>query len=423
MKAVILAAGDGSRLRPLTLYRPKCMIPLAGKPILEHLLWVLKENEIEEILLIIGYRKELVQNYFRDGKEFGVKLHYVEQKKLYGTAHAMSLSEEYVSDEDFLMIYGDLLIDPSVVKSTLQKYSEKNVITLTLTTVEKPNRYGIVQTEKDQVTKIVEKPKSKKFGNLANVGVYVFSKKIFKAIPKTAKSQRKEIEITDTLNLLMKEGVPLASVTIEPGNWLDVGRPWDLLEANRRVLKQSHLENKGELEKGAYLKGPIGIGTGTKIRAGAYIEGPVWIGEGSDIGPNCYIRPFTSVGKGVRIGNACEIKNSLILNQTHIGHMSYVGDSIIGALCNFGAGTITSNLRFDNKTVKVKVKGNIVDSGVRKLGVIIGDNVKTGIGVRCMPGIKVDGDTWIGPSTTIYEDLPSGTIVSQKQELQFKRKS
>jgi bifunctional UDP-N-acetylglucosamine pyrophosphorylase/glucosamine-1-phosphate N-acetyltransferase len=423
MKAVILVAGDGSRLRPLTLYRPKCMIPLAGKPILEHLLWVLKENEIEEILLIIGYRKELVQNYFRDGKEFGVKLHYVEQKKLYGTAHAMSLSEEYVSDEDFLMIYGDLLIDPSVVKGTLQKYSEKNVITLTLTTVEKPNRYGIVQTEKDQVTKIVEKPKSKEFGNLANVGVYVFSKKIFKAIPKTAKSQRKEIEITDTLNLLIKEGVPLASVTIEPGNWLDVGRPWDLLEANRRVLKQSHLENKGELEKGAYLKGPIGIGTGTKIRAGAYIEGPVWIGEGSDIGPNCYIRPFTSVGKGVRIGNACEIKNSLILNQTHIGHMSYVGDSIIGALCNFGAGTITSNLRFDNKTVKVKVKGKVIDSGVRKLGVIIGDNVKTGIGVRFMPGIKVDGDTWIGPSTTIYEDLPSGTIVSQKQELQFKRKS
>jgi bifunctional UDP-N-acetylglucosamine pyrophosphorylase/glucosamine-1-phosphate N-acetyltransferase len=212
-------------------------------------------------------------------------------------------------------------------------------------------------------------------------------------------------------------------VEIEPKNWLDVGRPWDLLEANRRILKQTHLENKGEMEKGAYLKGSIGVGAGTKIRAGAYIEGPVWIGEGSDIGPNCYIRPFTSLGKGVRIGNACEIKNSLILNQTHIGHMSYIGDSIIGEMCNFGAGTITSNLRFDNRSIKVKVKGKIVDSGIRKLGVIIGDNVKTGIGVNFMPGIKVDGDTWIGPSTTIYEDLPSGIIVSHKQELQFKRKT
>ncbi|MCK5403282.1 NTP transferase domain-containing protein, partial [Candidatus Bathyarchaeota archaeon] len=357
MKAVILAAGEGSRLRPLTLYRPKCMIPLAGKPILEHLLLALKENGIEEILIIIGYRKELVRNYFRDGKDFGVKLSYIEQEKWYGTADAVSLSEEYVSDDDFLMLYGDLLIDASVVKITRQKYAEKGLITLTLTTVEEINRYGIVKIEKDQVLKIVEKPKSKEFGNLANVGVYIFSKKIFKAIQKTVKSQRKEFEITDTLNLLLKEGVSLASVEIEPRNWLDVGRPWDLLEANRRALKQAHLENKGELEKGAYLKGPVGVGTGTKIRSGAYIEGPVWIGEGSDIGPNCYIRPFTSLGKGVRIGNACEIKNSLILNQTHIGHMSYVGDSIVGEMCNFGAGTITSNLRFDDIAVKVKVKG------------------------------------------------------------------
>ena len=423
MKAVILAAGEGSRLRPLTLYRPKCMIPLAGKPILEHLLLALKENGIEEILIIIGYRKELVRNYFRDGKDFGVKLSYIEQEKWFGTADAVSLSEEYVSDDDFLMLYGDLLIDASVVKNTRQKYAEKGLITLTLTTVGEINRYGIVKIEKDQVLKIVEKPKSKEFGNLANVGVYIFSKKIFKAIQKTVKSQRKEFEITDTLNLLLKEGVSLASVEIEPRNWLDVGRPWDLLEANRRVLKQAHLENKGELEKGAYLKGPVGVGTGTKIRSGAYIEGPVWIGEGSDIGPNCYIRPFTSLGKGVRIGNACEIKNSLILNQTHIGHMSYVGDSIVGEMCNFGAGTITSNLRFDDIAVKVKVKGEVVDSGIRKLGVIIGDNVKTGIGVRFMPGVKVDGDTWIGPSTTIYEDLPSGIIVSHKQELQFKRKT
>ncbi len=423
MKAVILAAGEGARLKPLTLYRPKCMIPLAGKPILEHLLVVLKENGIEEILIIIGYRKELIQNYFRDGKEFGVKIRYIEQKKLCGTANAVSLSEEYVSNDDFLMIYGDLLIDSSVVKIARQKYAEKGLITLTLTTVKEPNRYGIVKTEKDQVKKIVEKPKSNEFGNLANVGVYIFSKKIFKAIQKTVKSQRKEFEITDTLNLLLKKGIPLASVEIEPKNWLDVGRPWDLLEANRRILKQTHLENKGELEKGAYLKGSIGVGAGTKIRAGAYIEGPVWIGEGSDIGPNCYIRPFTSLGKGVRIGNACEIKNSLILNQTHIGHMSYIGDSIIGEMCNFGAGTITSNLRFDNLSIKVKVKGKIVDSGIRKLGVIIGDNVKTGIGVNFMPGIKVDGDTWIGPSTTIYEDLPSGIIVSHKQELQFKRKT
>jgi bifunctional UDP-N-acetylglucosamine pyrophosphorylase/glucosamine-1-phosphate N-acetyltransferase len=423
MKAVILAAGEGVRLRPLTQYRPKCMIPLASKPLLEHLLLSLKVNGIEDIHIITGYRKEMIHNYFRDGRAFGVNLTYVEQPELSGTANAIRFSEEYIGDEDFLLLYGDLLIDPSVVKKTLQKYAETKVITLSVTTVEDPHRYGIVKIEKEQVIKIVEKPKSKKFGNLANVGVYVFSKKIFKTIHKTTKSQRKEFEITDTLNLLIKEGVPLAHVEIDPRTWLDVGRPWDLLEANRRVLKQSRLENKGEVEKGAYLKGPIGIGLGTTIRAGSYIEGPVWIGEESDIGPNCYIRPFTSVGKGVRIGSACEIKNSLILNQTHIGHLSYVGDSIIGEQCNFGAGTIVSNLRFDDRTIKVNVKGEGVDSGIRKLGVIMGDKVKTGIGVRFMPGVKVEGDTWIGPSTTIYEDVSSGSIVSQKQALQCKRKT
>jgi bifunctional UDP-N-acetylglucosamine pyrophosphorylase/glucosamine-1-phosphate N-acetyltransferase len=398
------------------------MIPLAGKPILEYLLLSLKANGINDVLIVIGYRKELIRNYFHDGSQFGVKLNYVEQKNVLGTADAVRLSEEFVFDEDFLMLYGDLLIDATVVKKTLQKYADKGIITVTVTTVEDPRRYGIVQTEKGQVKKIVEKPKSRDYGTLANVGIYVFTKKVFKAIQKTAKSQRKEFEVTDTLNLLLKEGIPIATVRIEPSAWLDVGRPWDLLEANQRVLRHVHLEIKGEVEKGAYLRGPIGVGLGTKIRAGAYIEGPVWIGEGSDIGPNCYIRPFTSLGDSVRIGNACEIKNSLILNQTHVGHLSYVGDSIIGARCNFGAGTIISNLRFDDRTIKVKVKGDIKDSGIRKLGVIMGDNVKTGIGVRFMPGVKVDGDSWIGPSITIYEDLPTGTIVSYKQQVQYKRK-
>ena len=422
MKAVILAAGEGSRLRPLTLFRPKCMIPLAGKPILEYLLLSLKANGINDVLIVIGYRKELIRNYFHDGSQLGVKLNYVEQKNFLGTADAVRLSEEFISDEAFLMLYGDLLIDATVVKKTLQKYVDEGVITVTVTTVEDPRRYGIVQTEKSQVKKIIEKPKSRDYGTLANVGSYVFTKKVFKAIRKTTKSQRKEFEITDTLNLLLKEGTPITAVRIEPTAWLDVGRPWDLLEANQRVLRRVHLEIKGEVEKGAYLRGPIGVGVGTKIRAGAYIEGPVWIGEGCDIGPNCYIRPFTSLGDGVRIGNACEIKNCLILNQTHVGHLSYVGDSIIGALCNFGAGTIISNLRFDDRTIKVKVKGDIEDSGIRKLGVIMGDNVKTGIGVRFMPGVKVGGDSWIGPSTTIYEDLPIGTIVSSKQQIRYKRK-
>ena len=206
-------------------------------------------------------------------------------------------------------------------------------------------------------------------------------------------------------------------------NWIDIGRPWDLLKANRRALEYTHLKNKGELEKGAHLHGHVGVGEGAKIRSGVYIEGPVFIGGGSDIGPNCYIRPFTSLGNNVRIGNACEVKNSLILDQTHIGHMSYVGDSIIGEKCNFGACTITANLRFNDRPIRIRVKGKVVNSGVRKLGVIMGDNVKTGVGVRFMPGVKIGVNAWIGPSTTTYKDVPSGAFVIQRQRLEFKKKT
>jgi len=423
LKAVVLGAGEGSRLRPLTSTRPKCMIPIAGKPILEHLLSALKENGIEEVLVIVGYRKEHVKNYFRDGEGFGIGLGYLEQKELLGTADAIGLAEEHIRGEDFLVVYGDLLIDPSVVKAALHEYSDRGLITLTVAPVRDPSQYGVVASEKGLVKKIFEKPKSSSFGNLANVGVYIFSKEAFKAIKMTSKSSRGELEITDSLNLLLKKKVQLASVKIDPRSWMDIGRPWDLLEANRRALEHAYLENKGELERGAYLRGAVGVGEGTKIRSGAYVEGPVFIGNGSDIGPNCHIRPYTSLGDCVRIGNACEVKNSIILNQAHIGHISYVGDSIIGEKCNFGAGTITANLRFDDRPISVNVKGKMVNSGVRKLGVIMGDNVKTGVGVRFMPGVKVGADAWIGPSTTIYEDSPSGTFVKHSRGLEFKVKS
>jgi bifunctional UDP-N-acetylglucosamine pyrophosphorylase/glucosamine-1-phosphate N-acetyltransferase len=155
-----------------------------------------------------------------------------------------------------------------------------------------------------------------------------------------------------------------------------------------------------------------------RIRSGAYIEGPAFIDEEADVGPNCYIRPFTSIGKKVRIGNACEIKNSMIMDHTHIGHLSYVGDSIIGEGGNLGAGTITANYRLDAGTIKMMVKDKIVDSEKKKLGAILGDNVKTGINALLMPGIKVGKDSWIGPNLIVQRDLPPDSRVFLRQEVE-----
>lgn len=167
--------------------------------------------------------------------------------------------------------------------------------------------------------------------------------------------------------------------------------------------------------------GPVTVAETARVRSGVYIEGPAFIDEESDVGPNCYIRPCTSVGKKVRIGNACEIKNSVIMDNTHIGHLSYVGDSVIGEGCNLGAGTVTANYRLDAGTIKMLVKDTVVDSGRRKLGAVLGDGVKAGINALFMPGVKVGNNSWVGPNVMVYRDLPANTVVLLKQNLKERR--
>ena len=173
-------------------------------------------------------------------------------------------------------------------------------------------------------------------------------------------------------------------------DWIEIGRPWDILEVNALLMKDLKSKNDGEVEDGVTLKGNVSIGKGTKVRSGAYIEGPVIIGKDCDIGPNCYIRPRTCLGDRVRVGNAVEVKNSTIMNDTKVGHLSYLGDSVVGQRCNFGAGTIASNLRHDKGNVWSYIKGKAVDSGRRKLGVIMGNDVKTGIHTSIYPGTVIE---------------------------------
>jgi len=149
------------------------------------------------------------------------------------------------------------------------------------------------------------------------------------------------------------------------------------------------------------------------VRFGSSLEGPMTIGEGSIIGPNSHVRAFTSIGKNCKIGANCEIKNSLIMNNVHIPHLSYVGDSVVGDSTSLGAGTITANLRFDNANVQSWVKDRWVDSGRRKLGAIFGDEVRTGINVSILPGVKIGPRAWIGPGVTVKRDVPSGKKVKK----------
>lgn len=415
LKAIILSAGEGSRMRPLTLTKPKTMLPVAGKPIIQYNIESLRDNGITDILLIVRYKEEIVRNYFGDGSDFGVNISYKTQKDFLGTANAISYGEDFI-DDSIIVLNGDIILDDEIIHEIIKKYNYLSPDTLMLLTeVEDPSAFGVVEIENGNIKNIVEKPKREEApSNLVNAGIYIFNKDIFDKIRETKISERGEYEITDSVSLQIEDNKTVIGHKTSK-DWIDVGRPWELIEVNEELIGKLKTEIKGTVEAGAVIHGEVFLDEGSVIKAGVYIEGNVYIGKNCDIGPNSYIRGNTYFGDNVHVGNAVEIKNSIIMKNTNVSHLSYVGDSVIGSNCNIAAGTNIANLRFDNATIKTKIKNQKIDSGRRKLGAIIGDSVKTGINSSFSPGVKVGHNSTIGSGVLLYEDLPSDTRVLEKQ--------
>ncbi len=393
MKAVILAAGEGSRMRPLTYSRPKVMLPIANKPILEHLLVEIAKAGIRELVFIVGYHDEQVRDYFGSGDKWRVKIDYCSQRKQLGTADALKMAKALVKG-NFLMINGDIIVG----QEDISNLANAKDITMSVVEVEYTEDLGTVELKEGKVVHIyekVEKPPS----HIANAGLYLFTPDIFAAISQTPESPRGEYEITASLQMLIDQGCPISYRKID--YWLDLSYPWDLLSANKSLLEGIKAQNLGEVEENVVMKGAITIGKGTIVRSGSYIIGPVVIGQDCEIGPNCYIRPHTSIGNGCHIGGAVEVKNSIIMNGSKIPHHNYVGDSVIGERCNLGAGTKIANLKLDEKNILVAGK----NTRMRKLGAIIGDEVKTGINACINVGTIIGNNTQIGPGA-----IASGVI-------------
>jgi len=406
VKGYILAAGEGTRMRPLTANIPKPLLPVAGRPFLEHNIEALKEGGIKDIILLVGWRAQRIREHFGDGKAFGVRIEYVEQKERLGTAHAIGMVKDKV-DAAFMCMYGDVVLTKESVKGMVEHHKKVKGSIMALTTVEDPKRYGVITVKDGVVTDIVEKPESPE-ANTVNAGAYILEPEIFDAISETKKSPRGEFEITDSFKKLMAKTHLFGHLL--KGEWIDVARPWDLLEANRILMEDLETDIKGEVSERATVIGKIQVAKGAKVLPGSYIIGPVIVGEESEIGPNAYVRPSTSIGEHCKVGAAVEIKNSIIMDHTKVPHLSYVGDSVIGERCNFGAGTKVANLRLDEREVQVVVDGRKVGSGRRKLGVIMGDDVKTGI------NSTIDVGTIIGEGTMIgIGALARGTIAPRSR--------
>ncbi|HTY81162.1 MAG TPA: sugar phosphate nucleotidyltransferase, partial [Dehalococcoidales bacterium] len=243
---MILAAGEGHRMRPLTSHRPKVMLPIANKPLVEHLLIEVKEGGVDEFIFIVGYCDEQVRSYFGDGEKWGVSISYEEQRRQLGTADAIRLVENAV-DGNFLVLNGDVIVNREDVK----KIKAAKHSTMSLYAVSDPRALGMVEFSGSKVVNIYEKTEAPK-GSMANAGLYLFTPDIFDAIAKTEKSPRGEYEITDSLQILMRAG---ALYCREIKSWLNLSYPWDLLAANESMLACLEPVNLGKVEKNVVLNG------------------------------------------------------------------------------------------------------------------------------------------------------------------------
>ena len=388
-QAVILAAGEGQRLRPFTVNRPKVMLSVAGKPILQYAIEALAQSGIRDIVLVVGYRKEQVLDYMGSGEQFGVNLTYITQAKQLGTAHALALVKEAIKDE-FLALPGDNLIEAD----TIAQFAAIKPSALLVKRVDNPLRYGVVTLERNVVKEIVEKPAAAR-SNVVSTGIYALTTDIFDFI-------EPELDLPDVLNKMIAQGNRIRAMETD-GTWLDVIHPWDILNLNDAILHQIQATSGGTIEAGVSLKGQVSVGKDTVIRSNSYIVGPVVIGDGCDIGPNACLLPATSIGNNVVISPFTEMRNSVIGDDVSIGPGCIIVDSVIDKGCiikgHFTACSGLEEVRINHESHQVSV------------GAMLGEGCNLGNSVVAQPGVIVGNYSQVQPLKLISGRLPDGSLV------------
>lgn len=397
LKAVILAAGEGRRCRPLTQTKSKVMLPVGNRPFMEHAIRALAANGVKELFIVIGYQKERIMDHFEDGIKYGVEITYIEQKELLGTAHALAQAEPYI-DGDFLVVNGDNLLDDKAVHDLVASVGDYVILAALR---EHTGDYGVLTVEQNSVISIREKP-GRPCAGVLNTGAYKFSTNIFEWLQKTPISERGSYELTQTLSQMINDGLEIKAV-LTKGIWADAIFAWDLLNANSLAMNIRTPKITGEIEEGARIRGAVELGPGTVVRSGSYLVGPISIGKNCDIGPNATILPATSIGDSARIGSSSEIRNSIIMNGTRVGSGAVISDSVVGASCVIGDQTIV-----ESGPAVVEVEDEFHKS---EFGSIIADNVIIGSRGLLNPGTVLGTDARIGSGAVVRGWIERGSRV------------
>ena len=383
MKAVILAAGEGRRLEPLTDVRPKPMLPVANKPLLEHVLEAVVDAGVEEVVLVIGYKRERIQDHFGDGDDWGIDIEYVVQEKQLGTGHAI-LQVESAIEGPFLVLNGDRIIETEIVREGLDAPTTDEM-RVVVTRSDQPSEYGVVQLDGERVESITEKPRAHAAASqIINAGIYRFDPSMFDAIRATEVDG--ELAVTDTLQGLVERDRVLA--VHYDGPWLDVSYLWDYLEVNAAVLDRYESTRSPPASPGE----------------GGVVSEAVAVGPGTTVLPNATVLRGTALGANVRVGPNAVLSNCIVLPDATVGAGAVLQDCIVGENAVIGP-----NSTVEGGPATVQAEGQVFE-GVR-LGGVIGDNASLGGDVTVSPGATVGTGATAEAGSWLRGRLPSGADV------------
>ncbi|MET7460355.1 glucose-1-phosphate thymidylyltransferase [Nonomuraea sp. NPDC005501] len=326
MKALVLAGGAGTRLRPITHTSAKQLVPVANKPVLFYGLEAIADTGIREVGLVVGDTQAEIEAAVGDGSAFGLEVTYLRQEAPLGLAHGVLVARDYLGDDDFVMYLGDNFIVGGIDGIVRRFARERPAAQIMLTKVSDPRQFGVAELdERGRVVGLEEKPVRPK-SDLALVGVYLFTPAVHEAVAELKPSWRGELEITDAIQWLIEAGLPVESTVIS-GYWKDTGNVVDMLEVNRLVLESLEPRVSGSVDEASELIGRVVVEPGAVVTR-SRVVGPAVIGPGARV-EDGYVGPFTSIGADCVIARA-EIEYSIVLPRSSIRGVSRIEPSLIG---------------------------------------------------------------------------------------------
>ncbi len=372
MKAVILAAGKGTRMRGLSNNAPKPLLPIANRPIVSLILERIRSMQIEEVAMVIGYKGEMIKEHVGDGSRYGTQVQYIWQEEQLGTGHAALLCEEFIGDDSFVLIFGDILARGDNYPAMAEMARQKDVDgVLTVFPVEDPSGGAAVEVENGRVKQIIEKPEPGSVQNAYNnAGIFVWPAEIIEELHHVELSPRGEYEFTDAILAWMDKGKHVAALELR-GYWDNITDPEAAIRMNQNVLAdllppdEQGIDEGAEVGDGAELAGSqvaagarIGNGTrledsvvgrdaviganvtahaaeiapGARVGAGCKLGAHVSIAEGAVVEPGCAIGPNTSIGRNVRVGERATVTSTILLDDVQVG----AGASVIHVMADYG---------------------------------------------------------------------------------------